>query len=83
MILESIFNLIKAAVLFVLDLLPAMDFLQIPTGFMVWFTDIIATSAYFLPLTDFLIMFGIWLMVTNFEIIWRTLMRIWDALPFT
>lgn len=83
MILETILNLIKLAILGVLSLLPSMDLLQLPVGFMEWFTNIIATSGYFLPLTDFFIMFGIWIVVTNFEIIWRTLMRIWDALPFT
>lgn len=83
MILESILNLIKLVVLGVLSLLPEMDLLQMPVGFFEWFTNIVATSGYFLPLGDFIIMFGIWFMVTNFEIILRTLMRIWDALPFT
>lgn len=83
MILELVFNLIKLAILGVLNLLPSMDLLQLPIGFIEWLIEIIQLSGYFLPLTDFVVMFGIWFMVTNFEIIWRTLMRIWDALPFT
>lgn len=83
MIFEPILNAIKQAVLFIISLLPTMDFMQIPEGFMTWFTDILSASAYFLPLVDFLAMFGIWLLVVNFEIIWKGIQRVWDALPFT
>lgn len=83
MIFEPIFNAIKSVVLYMIGLLPTMDFMQLPQNFMTWFTDIMSASAYFLPLADFLIMFGIWLFVVNFEIIWKAIQRVWDALPFT
>ena len=83
MILEFLLSIIKALLLGIMSLLPSMTALQLPTGFIEWFLTIMNTSSYFLPLADFLIMFGIWLMVTNFQIIWKTITRIWDALPFT
>lgn len=83
MILEAILNLIKGALLMILALFPTMENLQLPTGFISWFTDLIATTSYFLPIGDFMIMFGIWFMVTNWEIIYKTIMKIWGALPFT
>lgn len=83
MLLEAIFDVIKMALEFLFSLLPSLDSIQMPTGFFQWFTDILSVSSYFLPVTDFLIMMGIWFAATNFEIIWKTLQRIWDALPFT
>lgn len=83
MIIEAIFNAIKSVFMGVMNLLPSMDSFQAPTGFFTWFTDIMSASAYFLPLVDFLIMFGIWFTVINFEIIWKGIQRLWDALPFT
>ena len=83
MILEGILSLIKALLLSILGILPDLELIQLPSGFMQWFSSIVSASGYFLPLTDFFIMFGIWMMVTNFQIIWKTITRIWDALPFT
>lgn len=82
MITEWFFNMFRSLFEVILGLLPVID-ITIPTGFMTWFTDILSASAYFLPLIDFVIMLGIFVAVTNFEIIWKTIQRIWDALPFT
>ena len=83
MIVELVFNMIKAVLLTVLDWLPTLDIIIIPDGLLQWFSNICASVTYFLPLTDFLTMFGIWVLVMNFAIVWRLLQRVWDALPFT
>lgn len=83
MILEFLMDLIKNVNQFVLGLIPSMDSIQLPIGFMSWLQTIINLSAYFLPIADFLIMFGIWFVVVNFNIIQKLVTRIWDALPFT
>ncbi len=82
MIIEGIFTVIFGALKIVLNLLPTID-ISLPTGFFTWFSQIVNASAYFLPLVDFFIMMGIWFAVVNFHIIWKSIQRIWDALPFT
>ncbi|MBO8161985.1 MAG: hypothetical protein H0Z24_10190 [Thermosipho sp. (in: Bacteria)] len=83
MIVEAVLNLIKALLLVVIGALPSLDMIQLPVGFMDWFTSQVSAAAYFLPVSDFLIMFGIWVLVINFQTVWRIIQRVWDALPFT
>lgn len=83
MVIESLLNGIKSAIIFILDLLPDMPGASLPAGFINWFTDVFSLSAYFLPLGDFIVMLGIFLFVTNFEFFWKLIQRVWDALPFT
>lgn len=83
MIIEGILYVIKIALEFIFSLLPTLDILQLPIGFIEWFVNILKGVSYFLPITDFLIMFGVWIAVTNFQIVWKLLQRLWDALPFT
>lgn len=82
MILEGIISLIVGALEGIFSLLPKIDAgipPDIATDFMQWIYGI----AYVLPVTDFLIMLGIWFVVTNFHVIWKLIQRLWDALPFT
>lgn len=83
MIIEAILTVIKVALEFIFSLLPTLDLLQMPIGFIEWFINVLSGVSYFLPITDFLIMFGLWMAITNFQIVWKLLQRIWDALPFT
>ena len=83
MITETILDAIKSLYLGVFNLLPSLDIIALPEGFFEWFNGILSMGAYFLPVADFLVMFGISLVVLNFEIVWKTITRIWDALPFT
>lgn len=83
MVIELIFNMIKSVVLMFLDMLPALEIITLPEGFLDWFGSVVSMSAYFLPIGDFLLMFGIWLAVANFHFIWNLIQRLWDALPFT
>lgn len=83
MIIEALVTVVVTILKGVLLLVPNLSAIQIPTGFITWFMNIVNATAYFLPLTDFFVMMGIWFAVVNFQIIWKTLQRIWDALPFT
>lgn len=82
MIIETLLNVIKTALLFVIGLLPDLESIALPTGFISWFTDLTSSVAYFLPMADFFVMFGIWFFVKNFEIFRSVIFRIWDSLPF-
>ncbi len=82
MILEGLISLIVGALKGILSLLPQIDAgipADIATTFMQWIYGI----GYIFPVTDFLIMLGIWFAVTNFHVIWKLIQRLWDALPFT
>ena len=83
MIIEAILNLIALVIKGIIAILPDMGSLSLPTGFLEWFVNLLNGTAYFLPIGDFLIMFSIWLIVINWQIIWKVIQRIWDALPFT
>lgn len=82
MIIEALISMVWIPLKFVIGLLPEIG-IGLPTGFFEWFTSIVQASAYFLPLVDFFAMLTIWFIVVNFQIIWKTIQRVWDALPFT
>jgi hypothetical protein len=81
LIIEGIIDVIWTAISFIVGLLPTLD-ISLPTGFFSWLIDIYDMVAYFVPLVDFMLMLGIWFVVVNFQIIWKTIQRIWDAIPF-
>lgn len=83
MIIEAILGLFSLILKGVVALIPNLGSLALPNGLVEWFVNIMSASSYFLPLTDFILMFGIWMLVTNFTIVWKIIQRIWDALPFT
>lgn len=82
MILEAVFNLIKNVLLFIINLLPNTN-IDLPTGLIEWFNNTLSLVGYFIPVGDMFLMLGIWFVITNFNIIWKIITRIWDALPFT
>ena len=83
MIIDGILALFKLILSGIVALIPDLGGFTIPSGFIEWFQNIVNMSAYFLPLADFFLMFGIWMLVTNFQIVWKIIQRVWDALPFT
>ena len=83
MIIEGIMNLLKLVINGILAIIPSMSSLALPDGLVSWFQGLVQASAYFLPMADFVIMFGIWMVVTNFSIIWKLVLRVWNAIPFT
>lgn len=83
MITESIFDVIFTALNFLFSLIPSMSALSIPTDIATLLTDLIKKVGYFLPLGDFALMFGIFLIVMNFRFIFNLLNRLWDMLPLT
>lgn len=83
MISEFFLNAIKGVINFLISLLPNLESVSLPAGFVSWFSDLLSACSYFLPINDFIVMLGIFIVVTNFEIIWKTILRLWDSLPFT
>lgn len=82
MIIEGLITLIVKALKGILSLLPSID-AEIPSEIVENFVEWIRGIGYILPVGDFFVMLGIWFAVTNFHIIWKTIQRLWDALPFT
>ncbi len=84
MIIEGILNLIKGALLWFINLIPAPESIEVSiSGIANTFVEIVQGVAYILPIGDIMIMLGIWLAINTFTIGWRLIQRIWDALPFT
>lgn len=83
MILEVFFNLIKFVLINLVNVLPDFAFNPPPEGMYSWVLNTIQGVAYFLPINDFLIMFGLFIGIHTFWIMWRLIQRLWDALPFT
>jgi len=81
-ILEGLISIIVGALKGIFSMLPQINAripADIATDFMQWIYGI----GYIFPVTDFFIMLGIWFTVTNFDLIWKLIQRLWDALPFT
>ncbi|GAB6107493.1 hypothetical protein JCM19376_14490 [Fusibacter bizertensis] len=85
MITEFLLNLLLQANSFLLDLLPDSPInFNVPDNEIVQFIgNIIYNVGYFLPMPTLLLIFTLWLATKNFELIWRLIQRVWDALPFT
>ncbi len=82
MIIESIFDVLKVVIIFNMQILPKIN-ISIPADVGIKIAEIINSVKYFLPVKDLGLMLLITLVVTNWWIIWKSLQRIWDALPFT
>lgn len=84
MITEAIMELLKANILWFFSMLPSVQIGNLNLSEVAQnFVDIIQGIAYFFPVKDALIMLGIWFSIYTFNIAWRIIQRIWDALPFT
>lgn len=83
MILEGIFNLFFGFINFLISLLPQFDAISIPSNMLEGFIYIVDLCNYFLPCSDMVLIFGLWLSVVNGQFIYSLIMRLWDALPFT
>ena len=83
MIVEAICSLIFALFNFVISLFPSLPDFVIPSEIFDTFNWICSICGYFLPIKHIGIIFGFWIIFTNFRLIYAIIMRIWDALPFT
>lgn len=83
MIIEGLFDPIFSLLQFIIGIFPSMVSIAIPSEIYSIIDYLFEMSAYFVPLSDIGIMFGIFISVTNFHFIYSIIMRIWDALPLT
>lgn len=83
MIIEGLFQVIAGLFKLVINLIPSMESIVIPTDIFNTFDYLFEMSAYFIPFQDIFLMISIWVVVVNFHFIYSVIMRLWDALPFT
>jgi hypothetical protein len=82
-IITAIVSLLVLILKGIVALIPDFSSISLPDGMVQWFVDLVDSVSYFLPIADFIAMLGIWLVVTNFRIVWNVIKRVWDLLPFT
>lgn len=66
----------------ILDKLPALPSIPNMDSILATLKNIINTVAYFIPLNQFLIMFGIWIAIVNFNFIYKLITKVWESIPF-
>lgn len=84
MITELILDSIIVVLNFLVSLIPdmTMDTTSFENG-MNYMVDIWTGIKVIFPVNAFISMFITLILVNNFGIIWKIIMRVWDALPFT
>lgn len=82
MITELLINIFVIPLELIISLLPSLNFLTLPSELAVWFANIFMSVGYFLPVADLLVIFGLWMLVVNFNVVWKLILRIWDSIPF-
>lgn len=82
MITELLINIFVTPLELIISLLPSLNFLTLPSELAVWFSNILMSVGYFLPVADLLVIFGLWMLVVNFNVVWKLILRIWDSIPF-
>ena len=81
MITEALLNLIYSGYSFFMNRIPDID-LTIPADIVGGFINIVTGIGYIFPLGDFLIILTIFILITNFRIIYNTIRSIRSFLPF-
>lgn len=81
MITELLINIFVTPLELIISLLPSLNFLTLPSELSVWFANILMSVGYFLPVADLLVIFGLWMLVVNFNVVWKLILRIWDSIP--
>ena len=83
MVIEGLFDFIFSLLKFLFNLIPNMEIISLPSDLSTLFVDLVKSVGFFLPLSDFAMMFGIFMIVTNFRFFANIFHRIWDMLPLT
>ena len=81
MITELLINIFVIPLNLIISLLPTLNFRTLPSEITVWFANILLSVGYFLPVADLLVIFGLWMLVINFNVVWKLILRIWDSIP--
>lgn len=84
MIIEFVFNMLKGALIWLIDLVPVPEVsLGGLDSVINSFVEMLQVISYFLPVSDIIVMLRIWLGIYTFNIVWKLIQRLWDALPLT
>lgn len=82
MIVEAFLNIILLLLTPIISVLPVIE-IPIPTGLSNWILDIFRMSSMFLPIPTIMTILGLSFVITNFNIIWKLVMKFIKLLPFT
>jgi len=82
MITELLIDIFLSPLQLIISLMPSLSFISLPDGLYTWFADIASTVGFFLPITDLILMFSLWILISNFEFFWKLILKIWDLIPF-
>lgn len=84
MVLEFFLDMFKSVLIWLIGLVPVPEVgLGSLDSIVNSFVEILQVSSYFLPVGDIIIMLRIWLGIYTFNIVWKLIQRLWDALPLT
>lgn len=85
MIIEFVFNMLKGALIWLLGLVPVPEVSSLSglDSVINSFVEMLQVISYFLPVGDIVMMLRIWLGIYTFNIVWKLIQRLWDALPLT
>lgn len=84
MIIEFIFNMFKGALILLIELIPVPDVSFGSLDAVInSFVEMLQVISYFLPVGDIIVMLRIWFGIYTFNIVWKLIQRLWDALPLT
>lgn len=81
MVIEGLLSLIYSFSKFIVDKIPNID-LSLPSDIVGGFINIIHGLGYIFPLGDFIIILSIYIIVTNFHVIYNIIRVIRSFLPF-
>lgn len=84
MIVEVILNIFKTVLIWLVGLVPAPEVNLSGLDTMInSFIEMLQAIAYFFPVGDIILILRIWLGIWTFNIVWKLVQRLWDALPLT
>lgn len=82
MIIEGLLSVFITVLTPLISALPTISF-DVPSGLINWIKNILTMSSMFLPIPTLLKLFALDILITNFNIVWKLIMKAWNALPFT
>lgn len=82
MIIESLLSMFMSIITPLISKIPVVD-IEVPAGIMGWILDVFSAFSMFLPVKTMLTIFALSFLITNFSIIYKVIMKFWNALPLT
>lgn len=65
-----------------IDKLPSLPSIPNLDEIITFISEIMELVSYFLPLTDLVLIFSLWILIINFNFIWKVITKVWESIPF-